>query len=185
MTMASSFSEDDGIAITVLAAVIHLDRHARQPLDHVLASQGRMPARAAGHDLNRVQVLELVLGDFHLLQKDLAGIQRDAAQPGIADGARLLKDFLEHEVLEAALLGHDGVPGDVLHLPHDRFAFKVAQLHAGRGDDCQVAVGQEEQIAGVIEDGRHVGGDKVLVLAQADHRRRAVAGGDDLVALVA
>ena len=53
-----------------------------------------------------------------------------------------------------------------------------------RGDHGQIAVAEEEQVARVIENGRHVAGDEVFVLAQADHGRRAIARGDDFVRLV-
>ena len=58
--------------------------------------------------------------DLHLVEEDVAGILGDAAERGVADGARLLVDFLEHEVLVAALFRHDRVPGDVLDLAFDR-----------------------------------------------------------------
>ena len=112
------------IAIAELAGVIHFHRQLRQPLDHELAGQSGVPAGAAGGDVNLLQLAEVVLGDVHLVEEDFAGIERDAAQRGIADGARLLIDFLEHEMLEAALLRHDRVPGDVLHLARDGLASK-------------------------------------------------------------
>ena len=143
-----------------------------------------MPTGAAGGNVNLGQVAELGLADLHLVEEDLAGIERNPPQGGVADGARLLVDFLEHEMLEAALLRHDGVPGDVLHLARDGLAVEVGELHARGRDHGQVAVGQEEQVARVIEDRRHVGGDEVLVLAQADDRRRAIARGHDLVGLI-
>ena len=55
-------------------------------------------------------------GDIHLVEEDAAGLLADAAQRGIADGARLLEDLLEHEMLVAALLRQDGVPQDVGNL---------------------------------------------------------------------
>ena len=54
--------------------------------------------------------------DIHLVQEDAAGLLAHAAQRGVADGARLLEDFLEHEMLVAALFRHDGVPQDVRDL---------------------------------------------------------------------
>ena len=147
------------------------------------ASAG-VPTGAAGGDVNLVELAEVVLGDVHLVEEDLAGIERDAAQRGVADRARLLVDFLQHEMLEAALFRHDRVPGDVLHLARDGLAFEVGELHAGRRDDGEVAVGEEEQVARVIENRRHVAGDEVFVLAQADDRRRPVARGNNLVGLV-
>jgi len=49
---------------------------------------------------------------FHLFEEDVARILRDPAQRGVANGTRLLIDFLEHEMLEAALFRHDRIPGD-------------------------------------------------------------------------
>ena len=45
--------------------------------------------------------------DIHLVEEDAAGLLADAAQRGVADGARLLEDLLEHEVLIAALFRLD------------------------------------------------------------------------------
>ena len=61
---------------------------------------------------------------------------------------------------------------------------KSRQLHAFRRDHRQVAIGQEEQIAGVVEDRRHIRRHEILFFAQADHGGRAVAGSDDLVGLI-
>ena len=93
---------------------------------------------------------------------------RDAAERGVANGARLLVDFLEHEVLEAALFRHDRVPGDVLHLARHRVAVEVGELHAVGREDGHVAIGQEEDVARVVEDRGDVGGDEVFVVTEAD-----------------
>ncbi len=122
--------------------------------------------------------------DFHLVEEDVAGILRDASQRGVAHGAGLLVNLLEHEMLEAALFRHDRVPGDVLDLAVDGLAVEVGELHACRGDDGEIAVGEEEQVARVIEDCGNIGGDEVFVFAQADDGGRTVARGDDLVGLI-
>ncbi len=127
---------------------------------------------------------ELLFGDLHLVQKDVARVQRDAAQRGVAHGARLLVNFLEHEMLEAALFRHDRVPGNVLHLAHDGLPVEIGKLHAVRGDYREIAIGQKEQVAGVIQNRGHVGGHEILVLAQPDDGGRAVARGNDLVRFV-
>src|ERR1019366_8219488 len=95
-----------------------------------------------------------------------------------------LKDFLEHEVLEAALFGHDGVPRDVLDLARNRIAVEVGQLYAILRDDRQIAVTQEEQIAGVIQDGGYIAGDEIFVVTQSNHRWWTITARDDLVWLV-
>ncbi len=122
--------------------------------------------------------------DLHLVEEDVAGFLRNASQRGVTHRARLLVDFLEHEVLEAALFRHDRVPGDVLHLADDGLSVEVGELHAFRRNHGQVAIAEEEQIAGVIENRGHVGSDEVLVFAQSDDGRRAVAGGHDLVRFI-
>ena len=61
---------------------------------------------------------------------------------------------------------------------------KSVKLHAGGRNGGEVAVGEEEQVARVIENRRHVAGDKVFVLAQSDDRRRPIARGHNLVGLV-
>ena len=47
-------------------------------------------------------------------------------------GARLLEDFLLHEMLEAALFGHDRVPGDVLGLAIDGVTLKIHDANTVR-----------------------------------------------------
>ena len=182
--MVRSSRPDQRIAIAKLAGVIHFHRKLGQSLDHELARQPGVPTGAAGRDIDLLQLAEIVVGDVHLVEEHLARVERDAAQRGIADGARLLVDFLQHEMLEAALLRHDGVPGDVLHLAGDGLAFEVGELHARRRNDGKIAIGEKEQVASVVQNGRHVAGDEVFVFAQADDRGRPVAGGDNLVGLV-
>ena len=74
-----------------------------------------------------LQRFELGFGDLHLVEEDMAGILRDAAERGVADGARLLVDFLEHEMLEAALFRHDRIPGDVLRFALQRVAVEIGE----------------------------------------------------------
>ena len=58
---------------------------------------------------------------------------------------------------------------------------EIAEPHAVGREHRHVAIGEEEHVARVAEDGGHVGGDEVLALAEADHHRRPGARGDDLV----
>ena len=143
-----------------------------------------MPTGAAGHDVDFFCGAKFGFADLHLVEKNVAGIEGDSSKRGFADGARLLVDFLEHEMLEAGLFRHDRVPGHVLHLAPDGPAFKIREIHAGRGDDCEIAIGQEKDIAGVIKDGGNVGSNKVFVIAQADDEWRTVACSHDFVRFV-
>ena len=51
-------------------------------------------------------------------------------------------------------------------------------------DDRHLLVAEEDDVAGVAEDRRDVGGDEELAVAEADDDRRAVADGDDLLGIV-
>ncbi len=172
---------DDRIAIAELAAVVHLDRNLRQPLDHEFPGERRVPARAAGDDLHVAEIAEFLLGDVHLVEEHFAGFLRDPAEQRVADGARLLEDFLLHEMLEAALFRHDRIPGDVLGRARDRVAFEIAELHALRREHGHFAVAEEENAARVREDRRDVARDEKLVVAEADDDRRPQARRDDFV----
>ena len=103
---------------------------------------------------------------------------------GVAYGARLLENLLLHEMLEAALFRQDRVPSDVLERTFDHPALEIHQPDAARGEHGNVAVGEEENVAGVMQERRDVARDEVFALAQADHRRRAVARGYHLVRVV-
>ena len=174
----------DGVAVTVLAGVVDLDWETGEALDHELAGEASVPGGSAGGDGDLAGVAEVFFGDLHLCEVDFAGGEGDAAEGGVADGAGLLVDFLEHEVLVAGLLGHDGVPGDALGLEWDGSAVEVGKGDAGASEDGDFAVGEEVDVAGVMEDSWDVGGEEVLALADADDGGWTHAGGDELVGLV-
>ena len=128
--------------------------------------------------------LQLGVGDRHLVEVHLPGLERGAAEHGFADGRRLLEDLLEHEVLVAGLLRRDRIPGDAGRLAFDGLAVERHERHPVRRHDRHFAVVEEHDIAGVAQDRRHVRGDKVFAVANADDNRRAVADGDELFRIV-
>ena len=114
------------VAVAEFRGVMHFHRHARQALDHHFSRQARMARGPGGDNPDFLERAEILLADFHFIQENLAGLGRDSSQRGVAHGARLLVNFLQREVLEAALLRQDGVPGDVLHAPRDGMAVEIA-----------------------------------------------------------
>ena len=143
-----------------------------------------MPTGAAGGDGDAGGGAELGWGDEHVGEEDLAGIERDAAEGGVADGAGLLVDFLEHEVLVAGFFGLDGVPGDALDFEGERVVVEVGEGDAGLGEDGDFSVLEEVDVAGVVEDAGDVGGEEEFAFADADDGGRAHAGGDEGVGRV-
>ncbi len=173
----------DGIAIAVFAGVVDIDGHAGEALDHVFAGEGGVPAGTAGGDVDARGAGEFVVIDLHFAEEDAAGVERDAAEGGVANGAWLLPDFLEHEVLVATLFSLDGVPLDALKRALDGLAVEVRELDAVEGEDGHVAIGEEVDVAGVMQNAGDIRGDEVFAVAYADDDRRPGAGGDDFVGL--
>ena len=112
-----------------------------------------MPGRAAGGDLDRSETFEVVFGDvLHLVEKNPAVVQRDAAFYRLAHGARLLVNLFEHEVFEAALFGFDRIPGDALHRRLDFIAREIGDPDCVLRHHSNLAVAEKENVAGVLED---------------------------------
>ena len=79
-----------------------------------------MIGRSAGDDDGLADVRKTAAAMPDLVQQDLARVQGDPAHQGVPDDLGLLEDFLEHEMLEALLFDHQGVPGDLLDFLLDR-----------------------------------------------------------------
>ncbi len=130
--------------------------------------------------LTFMEIAKFLFGDVHLIEKDFSGFLRDSSEQGIAHGSRLLENFLLHEMFEAALFGHDRVPGDVLHGTIDGMAFEIHQADTLGGEHGYFAVAKEENISGVLQNCGNVAGDKEFVFAQPYHDGRAEARCYDL-----
>ncbi len=148
-----------------------------------LPTSAACQAGSTPDDLERFEFLEDFRVDVHLIDEDAAGLLTHAPQHGIAHGARLLKNFFEHEMLVAAFFRHDGIPQNMGNLALDGASVEIGQMHAVGRQDGDVAIAQEEHVAGVAQDGGHVGRDEIFSVAQPDHHRRAHARRDDLVGI--
>ena len=156
---------ENGIAIPPLAGIIDLNRNSGEGFDHELAGESSVPTGATGCDIDFLQGLELGIAHLHFIEKYLPRILRDAAKCGVPDGAGLLIDFLEHEVLEPALFRHNRIPGDALSFTLHHVAVKIGDAHTFLSDNGEIAIGEEEQVAGVVEQRGHVAGNEELILA--------------------
>src|SRR3954451_3958022 len=170
---------DDRIAVAVLRAVIDIDRNARRVFEQELADQSRVPRRAARDDLHLLNAGPILGRQLQIVEEDLARLLEHAAVERVAHGALLLVDLLEHVVPVAFLLGHHGVPHDLLRRTCDLGVLLVEYFHRLLIGDRILAVFEIDDVARVGEERGDVGRDDVLVLAEADDERRAVLRGDD------
>src|SRR5215469_6151466 len=84
-------------------------------------------------------------------------------------------------MLVAALLGHDGVPRNVVSRPLDRLAVEICHTDAIERENRNVAVSKEKNLARVFEQCRNIAGHKILSLSQANYGRRANARGNQFL----
>src|SRR6185437_5970343 len=148
---------DDGRPISEFAGVVNFHWYSGQALNHELPGQRGVPACAASCDINFLQILKLFGADIHGLKKDIPRTGIDTAPSGIADGARLLMDFLEHEMAEAALFRHHWVPGDMLHCASKRPVFKIGDKDLIGCNNGNISILQEEEVTCMFQNRRQIG----------------------------
>ena len=94
---------------------------------------------------------------------------------------RLLVNLLEHEVGIARLFCLARGPGHGLGRALHRLSVKVRDAHPIADQVCDVAVLQEDDLAGLVQDRRGVGGEEHLALAHSEHEGRGLLDRDDFV----
>ena len=169
------------LAIAVFAGDFHLCRDLSDRLQPVLGGAARVVARAAGQDQHAVD-----LGQ-HLgrIRAEQVGAKAQHAINRVAQRARLLEDFLLHEVAERAEFHGGGVPTNLLDLALGRLVMHVHHGEALAGDLHHVAFFQVGHAAGGAGHGQRVGGEERLAIAQRHHQRRPCARTHHHVGVVA
>jgi hypothetical protein len=142
-----------------------------QLLQQVGAHQGRMAASAAGQDLDALHALvhRVVEGEGH------QGFRGEMA--GHPQGCRfgLLVDLLEHEVAEAALVGHMLSAAQQARRPLNPLAFTVVELDPQRRQQGHLPIFERQDRAGETGQGGGVTGTEKLPFTQADQQGRLTA----------
>ena len=111
-----------------------------------------------------------MLGDTHLVQSQVPmGV--DAVGQGRAHGVGLLVNLLLHEGRPPVLGGAIRGEVDLVRLALDGVAAGIDDGHAGRGDDHDLVLADLERTIRVFDEGKDVGAEEVLTLAQADDQR--------------
>ncbi len=172
----------DGVAVAELGREHDLDIAAQQVLEVILADHADMVRRSAGDDKDAGKFAHLLDRELEIVEDDLAVL--DARGDGAAQRLGLLHDLLEHEVLVASLFRGGNLPVDGEVLLFDSLPERVVDLDAVARQHGDLAVLHIRDIARVLDDGRHVGGEEVAALAVAEQQRRVLARGDDAVGAV-
>ena len=117
------------VAIAELAGVFDLDGQVREPLDQVLADQGRVPARSARGEDDAPRPGGA--GGLRGSSPPKLGCRLRAAEPaaaGVDDRIGLLANLLDHVVGVTAQLDRIGLPVDPIDPWRDRSVLEMADL---------------------------------------------------------
>jgi hypothetical protein len=169
------------VAVAELRRGLRAGRHPREVLDQLGSQLTGVARRAAAEDLHALDLARLA--DRQVEAAEVRGLEPvvDAPAQCALDGPRLLGDLLDQEVGVVADLGADDVPVDGGRALRRGPVVQGVRAVAVRRDRGELAVVEVDDLAGVADQGRHVGGDEHLLLADAQQHRAAVAGDDDLV----
>ena len=116
---------------------------------------------------------------------DAIPCRRQTACHAVIQNIGLLKDLLEHEVPVSALLGRLHIPFDGLHPVFHRSEIldtensKAVLVHAG-----YFAIFQEDNLAGIGQKCRNIGGYKVFPCANAENERSGHAGSEEDIGIL-
>ena len=148
-----------------------------------LADHAGVERRAGRDDDDLVDVAQVLVGQAHLVELQQA-VGAAATEQRVGDRARLLEDLLAHEPVVAVLLGGREVPVDVVAAALGGRAVEAGDADALAGDGDDLVLVELHRLAGVLDEGRDVGAEEVLALADADHERAVAAGRDDAVGVL-
>jgi hypothetical protein len=138
---------------------------------------------AAGDDHDPFQVAQVAVVEGDVGEIDSL-VARQAVGQGLGDGVGLFVDLLQHEGLEAALLGGVGVPAHLFGSALDGDPVGVGDAHLAGLDFDDLAVFDRDRDAGVGEEGRDRRGEEGLALADAGDQRTLLASPDQAPGLV-
>ena len=99
-----------GIAVSVFGAVIDVDADPGELFNEKFSNQAGMPRGATGENHYLINVLKVIDREVELAENDGALFFRQSTEDCFLNGPRLVKDFLQHEMLVTSFFGHDGVP---------------------------------------------------------------------------
>ena len=174
---------DDGVSVSKFRSVFHLDRDACQALEEVFGDQPGVPACPTSQDEDALRVFPLRPMLVDAGQVGRALLEVDPSPDGVSDGAWLLVNLLQHEMVVPAFFQRGDFQFNGLDFWGD---FRVTN-----GADGQFAVPghrgdffilQVHHILGVRHNGRGVRShEEVVVASNADHEGLAFSGGHEAV----
>ena len=163
------FPTHGDIPVAEFGGQFHPDRNSGQIFDHILGRHPHMPGRSAGDDIDLFNRPDILFRQSRLGKVGFP-VLHDAVQR-IPDRGRLFVDFLEHEMLVAALFRRFGVPGDLRQGKLHLVPVQVVEQNLSGRNPGHLQVVDIVNLPRIFQDGRHVGRQvRFPVRHTKDHR---------------
>ena len=104
---------EDRIAVAELGGLLDFGVDVREILERVFADESGVQRGAAADEDHAVELGQFARRGAHAGEHGGAEVEIETAADGIGQRVRLLVDFLEHEMFEAALFGGGGIEARV------------------------------------------------------------------------
>src|SRR5579872_1213465 len=173
-----------GISTAHLARDLDERRQSSEVLHPIAPHHARVCARPARDEAHALDLARHLRRKADLVAADVAGERIEPPANRVFDGARLLVDLLEHEVLVAVLLRFHRRPRHVSRRARHGGAVEAANGASVARERGHFAVLEEDELARVREQRRNVAGAEHFSVAQTDDERVVGARHDDLVGRV-
>ena len=172
---------DDRVAVAEFGGRLGMRRQPGQLLDQMGADEAGDVSRAATEDLDPADVEELVRGELDAAQMRRLKARLEPPAQRTRDRLGLFGDLLPHKMLEFALVEGLARPGDRRRDLRGRPTVEGRGLKPVGAHQGDLAVVEIDDTSGMPHQGRGVGSDEHLALADPQHDRAAVARDDDRV----
>ncbi|OIQ73309.1 hypothetical protein GALL_450530 [mine drainage metagenome] len=120
-------------------------------LDCILCDETGVICAAAGNHDDLVDFPQLLVRQAHFVQRE-PSIAANSSQQCLVHSARLLGNFFQHEVLEAAFLSRFRIPGDFILLRHRWGTVEGGYLNGARAQIHYLVLPQLNGIASVRDE---------------------------------
>ena len=137
-----------------------------------------MQGRAAAQDEDPLVFPQLIKGKVEPPQLGGRLLQIEAAPEGVADGFRLLENFLPHEVRMGTLVAGGDSIINFFHMD-GLLSERGGHIKAVRMEGDHLLVLEDHDPVGIRGEGLGVAGEKVFPVAHADHEGAAPPGSHD------
>ncbi|CAB4774646.1 unannotated protein [freshwater metagenome] len=140
-------------------------------LNRILGDHPGVIRSATSNQNNLVNTAQIIIRQSHLVENQKAVVV-NAPQQGVGHCLRLLRNFLQHEVVVTTLFGGFRIPRDFIFLD---FSWRPIKVGHGNGVGAQfhyLVLAQFNGVAGIANKCRDVTAEEVLVVAASNDQRR-------------